>query len=172
MVLHEPERFVDERRAMKTLFQLYPKFSAAAATLKSPFLLAVRLYWGWQLVQSGWGKLHHLAQVTEFFSSLNLPHPGVTAHFVSGLELVGGIALILGIASRLFGLVLTVNMLMAYWIADRDALAAVFSDPGKFYNADPYTFLFAAAMSLVFGAGLFSIDALIERVYRPHLEQR
>jgi RNA polymerase sigma-70 factor (ECF subfamily) len=54
---------------------------------------------------------------------------------------------------------LSVNMLVAYWTADREALFAVFSDPGKLYVADPYTLLFASAMVLVFGAGLFSVDA-------------
>lgn len=156
---------------MRMLYRLYQKCADLASLLKSPFLLAVRLYWGWQLVQSGWGKLHHLDRVTEFFASLNLPAPGVTAHFVSGLELVGGIALILGLGARLFGLVLTVNMLVAYWTADRDALTAFFSDPGKFYNADPYTFLFAALMVLIFGAGLFSMDAVLERVYRKRVEE-
>ena len=156
---------------MRMLYRLYQKCADLASLLKSPFLLAVRLYWGWQLVQSGWGKLHHLDRVTEFFASLNLHAPGVTAHFVSGLELVGGIALILGLGARLFGLVLTVNMLVAYWTADRDALTAFFSDPGKFYNADPYTFLFAALMVLIFGAGLFSMDAVLERVYRKRVEE-
>lgn len=156
---------------MKTLAKLYLKCAHWASLLKSPFLLAIRLYWGWQLIQSGWGKLHHLDRVTEFFTSLNLPAPGVTAHFISSLELVGGIALILGIAMRFFGLVLTVNMLVAYWAADRDALISFFSDPGKFYNADPYTFLFAALMVLIFGAGYFSIDALLEKQFRKQLEQ-
>lgn len=156
---------------MKILAKLYLRCARWASALKSPFLLVVRLYWGWQLIQSGWGKLHHLDRVTDFFTSLNLPAPGVTAHFVSGLELVGGIALVLGVATRLFGLILTVNMLVAYWTADRDALTAFFSDPGKFYNADPYTFLFAALMVLIFGAGLFSMDALLEKQFRKRLEQ-
>ncbi len=59
--------------------------------LQSPLLLAIRLYWGWQFVQDGWGKLTHLARVTEFFSSLNLPAPGATAALVASVELVGGI---------------------------------------------------------------------------------
>ena len=157
---------------MKTLTKAYLKCAHLASLLKSPLLLAIRLYWGWQLIQSGWGKLHHLGQVTDFFASLNLPAPGFTAHFVASLEFVGGIALILGIASRLFGLVLTVNMLVAYWTADRDALTSFFSDPGKFYNADPYTFLFSALMVLIFGAGLFSLDALLERYFRRRLEEQ
>ena len=157
---------------MKKLLELYAKFATLASYFQSPFLLVVRLYWGWQLVQSGWGKLHHLDKVTDFFTSLNLPAPGVTAHFVSGLEFVGGLLLILGLGSRLIGLILSVNMLVAYWTADRDALFAVFSDPGKFYNADPYTFLFAAAMVLVFGAGLFSVDAVLKRRFRGWIEKQ
>ncbi len=55
-------------------------------------------------------------------------------------------------------------MIMAYVTADRDALGSIFSsDPSKFYNADPYTFLFASVIVLIFGAGLFSLDALISR---------
>lgn len=155
---------------MKRLAGWYTYFAKLASCLQSPFLLLVRLYWGWQLVQSGWGKLHHLDKVTDFFSSLNLPFPGPTAHFVAGLEFVGGILLILGLGSRLIGLVLTVNMLAAYWTADREALLSVFSDPGKFYAADPYTFLFASAMVLVFGAGLISADAILARRYRVWTE--
>jgi putative oxidoreductase len=156
---------------MKKLLELYERFAVLVSYLRSPFLLVVRLYWGWQLVQSGWGKLHHLEKVTDFFTSLNLPAPGVTAQFVSGLELVGGLLLILGLGSRLIGLILSVNMLVAYWTADRDALFAVFSDPGKFYNADPYTFLFAAAMVMVFGAGMFSVDTLLKKRYRGRIEK-
>ena len=88
----------------------YSLLISLASKLQSPFLLAVRLYWGWQFAQSGWGKLHHLDKVTDFFTSLNLPLPGVTATFFSGLELVGGVLLILGLGSRLIALVLTVNM--------------------------------------------------------------
>jgi putative oxidoreductase len=137
--------------------------SGLASRLQSPFLLAVRLYWGWQFAQSGWGKLHRLDQVTEFFGSLNIPFPHANAILVSNLEFFGGMLLILGLASRLTGLILTGNMLVAYITADREALASVFSDPGKFYAADPYTFLFAAVMVLIFGAGFFSIDSLLDR---------
>jgi putative oxidoreductase len=156
---------------MKALLDLYMRFSSLVSKLQSPFLLVVRLYWGWQFAQSGWGKLHNLDKVTGFFASLNLPEPGLTAHFVSGLEFVGGILLILGLGSRLIGLVLTVNMFVAYWTADKEALYSVFSDPGKFYVADPYTFLFASAMVLVFGAGLFSLDALLLRRWNAWIEK-
>ncbi|MGC1871931.1 MAG: DoxX family protein [Acidobacteriaceae bacterium] len=142
------------------------------ALLQSPFLLAVRLYWGWQFTQNGWGKLHHLGKITNYFTSLNIPLPAANAFFVSGLEFVGGILLIVGLASRLTGLLLVFDMLVAYWVADRGALFSVFSDPGRFYAADPYTFLFASAMILVFGAGLFSVDASLKKRYHAWTEKQ
>jgi putative oxidoreductase len=157
---------------MKGLLQLYARFSALVSYLQSPFLLAVRLYWGWQFAQSGWGKLHHLDKITSFFTTLNIPFPALNAHFISGLEFVGGILLIVGLGARLTGLLLTGNMLVAYWTADREALFSVFSDPGKFYVADPYTFLFASAIVLVFGAGLFSVDALLVKRCRAWIERQ
>lgn len=148
---------------LKTIANIYGRFCRLCSYLQSPFLLAVRLYWGWQFAQTGWGKLQNLARVTEFFRTLGIPFPGLNAHFVAGLEFVGGILLILGVASRLVSLLLVCNMLVAYWTADREALFSFFSNPGKFYAADPYTFLFAALLILIFGAGLFSLDALIAR---------
>lgn len=141
----------------------YKVFGTIASYAQSPLLLLVRLYWGWQFAQTGWGKLHNLPQITGFFTSLNLPFPAFTAGFIGWVELVGGIMLILGVLSRFTGLVLSINMVVAYWTADRDALKSILSDPGKFYVADPYTFLFASLMILIFGAGLFSLDKLFAK---------
>ena len=146
---------------MKSLVRFYSQFSVVVSYLQSPFLLAVRLYWGWQFAQTGWGKLHHIGKIADFFASLNIPFPVLSAHLIAGLELVGGILLVLGLGSRFIGLLLAGNMFVAYWTADHEALTSIFSDPGKFYVADPYTFLFAALMVLIFGAGLFSVDAII-----------
>lgn len=145
------------------LVRAHSHSSRAARWLQSPLLLLVRLYWGWQFAQNGWGKLHNLGHVTEFFQSLGLPHPSLLAPFIAGVEFVGGILLILGLFNHITGLVLAVDMFMAYWIADRDALHAILSDPGKFYNADPFTFFFASLIIFAFGAGLFSLDALFGR---------
>jgi len=71
---------------MQNLFalseKLYDGFVTAVSSTQSLFLLAVRLYWGCQLAQNGWGKLHNLSNVTEFFTSLGIPAPGPTAAFV------------------------------------------------------------------------------------------
>lgn len=145
---------------------LHSRFVKAASVLRSPFLLAVRVYWGWQLAQNGWGKLHNLSRVTGYFSSLGLPAPGATAAFVSSIELVGGILLAIGLLSRIFSLAIVIDMATAYITADRQALASIISDPGKFYTADEYTFFFAALLILIFGPGKISVDTLLERVWK------
>ena len=147
-------------------------FTWFSSLAQSPFLLLVRLYWGWQFMQTGWGKLHHLAQVTQFFTNLGIPAPGPTALFVGLVEFCGGLLLILGLGSRLTGLVLTVNMMVAYFTADREALQSVLSNPGKFYGADPYTFLFAALLVLIFGPGWFALDTWIARVCPAPVAER
>jgi putative oxidoreductase len=144
---------------------LYDRFFTLISYLQSPFLLFVRLYWGWQLIQSGWGKLHHLANVTDFFTSLGLPMPAQTALAISCLEFFGGIALAIGLLSRFTAFILTINMIMAYVTADREALFSIFSDPDKFYAAAPYTFLVATVIILLFGPGKFAVDTLLERKF-------
>ena len=145
--------------------KMYASAVRAASTLQSPFLLCVRLYWGWQLIESGWGKLHNLPKVTEFFASLNLPMPAHMAVFISCVEFFGGIFLALGLLSRLTALVLTVNMIMAYVSADREALLSFFSDPDKFAAAAPYVFLIASLIILIFGPGLIALDTFLLRRY-------
>ncbi len=146
---------------MKTLKVFYSRFEHWMSYGKSPLLLIVRLYWGWQFAQTGWGKLQ--SPPIGFFTTLHIPFPAFTAYFIACLEFFGGILFAIGLGSRFIGLLLAGNMMVAYILADRDALKAVFSDPGKFYIADPYTFLAASVLILVFGAGAFSVDHLLAR---------
>jgi len=156
---------------MKNLFTLVKKlhdsFFHLVSYAQTPFLLLVRLYWGWQLVVSGWGKLHNLDKVTGFFTSLGLPMPGATAVFISSLEFFGGILLALGLFSRVISLMLTVNLIVAYITADREALFSIFSDPDKFMAAAPFTFLVASLLVLIFGPGKIAVDTLLERWIFP-----
>ena len=105
--------------------------------------------------------MHHLSNVTDFFTSLGLPLPAQTALAISCLEFFGGIFLAIGLLSRLTALVMTVNLIVAYITADREALFSIFSDPDKFYAAAPYTFLIASLIILIFGPGKFAVDALL-----------
>src|SRR5216684_4204113 len=134
--------------------------------LRSPLLLVLRLFIGWQFVQTGWGKLHGIGRVTEFFTSLGIPFPGLNAYFVSTLELVGGLLLMFGLFSRLIAIPLSINMIVAYVTADREAVLHIFSKPDDFTAATPFLFLLVSVIVLAFGPGVFSLDALIGRMWR------
>ena len=149
------------KNIIETAIRLHSLFERAVSHLQSPLLLAVRLYWGWQFFQTGLGKLMHIPKIINFFTSLGIPFPAFNAYFVGSLECVGGALLFLGLGSRIIALPLTFNMLVAYITADREALFSIFSDPGKFYAADPYTFFFAALLILIFGPGNISLDSVI-----------
>ena len=79
---------------------------------------------------------------------------------------MGGALLFLGLGSRIIALPLTIDMLVAYITADRGALFSIFSDPGKFYASDAYTFLFASVLILIFGPGKISVDYAIGYLWR------
>ena len=145
------------------LRRAYSLLIAIGNSLQSVFLLFVRLYWGWQFVVDGWGKLHHLAKVTEYFGSLGLPAPGATALFVSILELVGGVLLAIGLGTRLIAFLLTCNMTVAYITGDREAVMSIFSDPDKFIAAAPFSYLMASLIVFIFGPGRYALDSLLGR---------
>jgi putative oxidoreductase len=154
------------RKIVEIATQAYSISERMLTRLQSPVLLAVRLYWGWQFFQTGLGKLMHMPKVVGFFTTLGIPLPAFNAYFVSTLECVGGALLFFGLGSRVIALPLAIDMLVAYVAADREALFSLFSDPGKFYGADPYTFLFASVLILVFGPGKFSIDSALGYLLR------
>jgi len=152
---------------MSFLINLYARFVRVMRSLESPLLLAIRLYWGWQFAQSGWGKLHRLDQVADFFATLNLPAPHFTAAFCATVEFAGGILFALGLGSRFISLVLFINMTVAYLTADREAFGQIFSNPDKFTGADPYTYWFAALLILILGPGWLALDTLLQRRFAP-----
>jgi putative oxidoreductase len=135
-----------------------------AGWLRSPFLLIIRFYWGWAFCRDGWGKFHHLDQVTRYFGGdLHLPLPRLNAILASSVECAGGLLLLLGLGGRLVPLPLIATMVVAYLTAEQEALHAVFTDPDKFLGADPFLFLYAAVIIFIFGPGKLSLDALFGR---------
>lgn len=149
------------------LITAYRRAVALLNHLQGPLLLGIRLYWGFQFAQDGWGKLTHLDKVAGFFTTLNLPAPGATAMAVALVELIGGMLFFAGIASRLVSLVLFVNMTMAYLSVpdDRTNFLHFFSNPSDFYGASPYTYWFAALLILILGPGVVAVDTLVGKFF-------
>jgi putative oxidoreductase len=152
--------------------KLYRRLIAFGSALRSPLLLAIRLFWGWQFFLTGKGKLTDLAKPTQFFESLGIPFPHAQAILAGSVECVGGLLLVIGLASRLISLPLVILLTVAYSTADIDRARAIFSDPDKFVTADEFLFFFAVVIVFVFGPGAFSLDALIGKYFKRSSEKR
>lgn len=74
-------------------------------------MLLIRVSAGLVFLTHGWAKLSNLGVAEGFFGALGLP-PGAGT-LIAVIEVVGGLMLILGIAPRLAGLVLGIEMLVA-----------------------------------------------------------
>jgi putative oxidoreductase len=147
------------------LSSVYSKLDGLLTTLGSwlqpVLLLVIRLYWGWAFFLTGKGKLMNLDKTTAFFTELNLPLPKLNAIMAGSTEGVGGLLLVVGLASRLVSGALVFTMGVAYATAHREELGKIFSDTDKFTEAAPFLFLLASVIVFAFGPGKISVDALL-----------
>ena len=99
---------------------------------------------------------------TGAFTQMGIPAPGITAPLVAILELAGGIALIIGLLTRLTALGLAINMLGAIFFV---RLKGGFFAPN---GAEFEIVLFVSSLALVIaGAGALSADEAIARRRSP-----
>jgi putative oxidoreductase len=147
---------------MIRLFNLFYGFLVKVGNLlQSPFLLAIRLFWGYQFFITGKGKLMNLEGVTSYFTELGLPMPKVQAILAGSTECFGGLLLLVGLFSRIISIPLIFTMVVAYLTADSEAVKGIFNDPDPFVTAKPFLFLLASVIVFVFGPGAFSLDRWI-----------
>ncbi len=129
--------------------------------LKDYLLLAMRLYWGWNFFISGWGKFGKIDLVQDFFGSLHIPFPLFNAYLVASVELVGGLCLIVGFASRWVSIPLAITMIVALFTAHLSESSAVFENPQRLISQLPFNYLLTSLIVLCFGPGKISIDHII-----------
>ena len=116
----------------------------------------IRVIVGIAFFVHGWQKvfIFGFGGVGGFFGSLGIPAAGFFAIVISLLELLGGLALILGIGTRIVSLLLAINMLVA--------LLVVHLPNGFFASENGYELvLILGAASLAFaitGASSISLD--------------
>lgn len=131
----------------------------------APYGLALlRIGVGMVFFMHGYQKLFLMGPsgVAGFFGSLGIPAPVLAANLVTGVELLGGLSLILGLGTRFVTVPLAIDMLTA--IATVHAKNGFFLPNGVEFTL---TLLLANVALFTTGPGALAIDHLIGRRAAP-----
>ena len=124
-------------------------------------LLLSRLAIGFVLLAHGWQKYseYTLDGTTAAFTDMGVPAPGAAALFATVVEVLGGLALIVGLLTPVFAALNVLNLAGAFVI--------VHAGNGVFVEDGGYELVLALIAGLVvvlaLGAGRFSADELVLR---------
>jgi putative oxidoreductase len=129
-----------------------PRLITAAITV-------LRVILGFLFAAHGWQKFNEwtIAGTQAAFAQMGVPAANVSAPLVAGLELAGGIALILGVLTRVVAALLAADMIGALFLVH--APAGIFADKGGY---ELVLLLGTAALALALtGAGRMSVDRVL-----------
>jgi putative oxidoreductase len=142
---------------MRTL--LHP--AGKSPVLTDLALLVSRVALGVILVAHGWQKFNEwtLDGTASAFGDMGIPAPVVAATFVTAVEIIGGVALIIGLLTPVVALLNMVNLLGALFLVH--AANGVFVADNGF---ELVLALFAGLATIsMLGAGKFSTDGFLGR---------
>lgn len=143
----------------------YEGLVAAGVHSQSFLLFVMRLFWGYGFFISGWGKFENITRVIEFFQDLGLPFAVISAYLAAGVECIGGLLLIVGLATRLVAIPLSFTMVVALLTAHSEAVAHIWESPDTFVQQGPFTYLLTCLIVFAFGPGAISLDFLLEKFF-------
>ena len=142
--------------ALRELIQRYIRICMRCNPL--PRLLA-QITIGVVFIESGWGKLHNLPKVIEFFRSLHIPAPELQAPMVSSLELICGSLVLIGLATRFAALPLMGTMLVALITAK----IPDFEVWTELFGTSEFLLFLTLLYLATFGASPMSVDHLLAK---------
>lgn len=134
------------------------------ASLAGWGIVPVRVVVGLVFVVHGGQKLFvfGLGGTAGFMGQVGIPAPALAAVVVTAVELLGGLALILGLFTRVVAVLVAIDMLVA--IAVVHLRAGFFVPKGVEFVL---TLLAASVTLAMVGAGAASLDAVLERRSAP-----
>ncbi|MBS1253183.1 MAG: putative oxidoreductase CatD [Anaerolineales bacterium] len=126
--------------------------------------LILRLALGIVFLVHGWSKLGNLDGMAQMFGGMGVPAPGLMATLVAIVETLGGLALILGIGTRVAAVFLSIVMLVAIVMVKID-LGLIAPTGASMPGAELDLALLAGLVALILqGAGRLSLDqAVLQR---------
>jgi len=123
-------------------------------------LLIARILIGWLFLTNGWMKVMSIAGTTGYLTNLGVPAPGLMVWVVLLCELIIGVTLILGIATRYGALLTVVFVAMATAIGHRYWQFPAAQQGAQYANFCKNLAIIGGALMLFWaGAGRYSVDA-------------
>ena len=105
-------------------------------------------------VFSGWGKLTNLDRTIEYFTSIGMPISYILAPFVGVAELVSGLFIFIGFATRIAAIPLISIMIVAILTAKLEEISGVSS----LFEMTDFLYILLLVWLIVQGAGKISLD--------------
>lgn len=128
-------------------------------TLTTTARTILRVVTGFLFAAHGWQKFNEftIPGTQAAFVQMGVPAANLVAPVIATLELVGGVALILGVLTRVFAVLLALDMLGALFLVH--APAGIFAAAGGY---ELVLILAAAALAVALvGAGRVSVDKAV-----------
>jgi putative oxidoreductase len=125
-----------------------------------PPLLA-RISVGILFLTSGWGKLHNLPKIIDFFTQLGIPHPELQAPFVATTEFVCGALVLIGLGTRIASIPLIITMIVALITAKKADIEGVSS----LFIQSEYLLIVIFVWLAISGPGKIALDHLIAQKF-------
>jgi len=140
------------------IISLYKRYISLTEKLQSTALLFLRLILAYGFYGPAMMKLKDIHAIGDWFKELGIPLPYVNAYMATGTELAGVVLIALGLGTRLIAIPMIVVMLVAiktvHWVNGFEA--------GNNGYEIPLYYLLMLITLIAFGAGRWSIDALIK----------
>jgi putative oxidoreductase len=120
-------------------------------------LMALRVMMGIILTYQGWLKITELGFAVGFFDKVGIPFATVTGPFISMLEFIGGLALIVGLFVRYLGTLFVIQFIVAAYVQ------WVVLNTGYMGSRLVLLILFGVVMLSTNGGGALSLDRVFKR---------
>ena len=145
--------------------------------------LVARLTVGWIFLVSGWGKVHNMGRVIEFFRSLGIPAPEFQAPLAAWSELICGALLLVGLLSRFASVPLIITMIVAIATAKRGDLVPSSEEAlstiayahkwlSNLFGLSEFLYIALLLFIGVGGPGPISLDGLLAKALGPGAEEK
>jgi putative oxidoreductase len=147
--------------------KVFAAADSAATRTSDAIVLVARILIGWVFLTNGWGKVMNMQGSVNYFASLHIPSPSFWVWPSMAAEILIGIALILGIATRYVSLFTFLYLILATALAHRYWEYPAAQRVNQYAHFCKNLAIMGGTLLLYLtGGGRFSLDNWLRRSHR------